>query len=399
MTKTFHYFLVALVVAVFAGPPVAAAANVEFRLVADGPSTFKITALVTGADHAGLAGYGFDLLGDVTSLQHLSPGTLEAQSGSAAGPAGFTLARSGDNRSSAYAFQNIADPSLLPIYGMGVQASSFAAEGITPVDTPRSTEWDAEIVLATGSYNGSFDSLAFNPYGPNSGANVFEGVGQTKVRSPEILSFLRVSDSNSEILATIDRLNPTLPVIPEPNPVVPPSPVVIDLPEIVESPAAPEIAPPHSEAQPPDTQPQPGIPEDGSIDQPLIFWMSDFWQIPIDLTTPWRNRIYHQTGGNELYLQLADFVAYDGAQLNVDIAIEATPFVVGLSDVGGASTELISVASRLVYADFDGFALGALALNSASDAEGQLIPEPSALQLLLAALAMAPVTRWPRRSA
>jgi hypothetical protein len=130
-------------------------------------------------------------LGEITSLQHISPHAIEAERNGEFGPTGFTLARSPDNLLRVVGFQNITDSSLLPLYDLGVQAGSFAAEGITPHSSTRVSQWDAELLLARGTYLGSFESLGFDLQGPNFGANVFASRAGVAVRQPESILFYR----------------------------------------------------------------------------------------------------------------------------------------------------------------------------------------------------------------
>jgi len=166
---------------------VAQAATVQYTLYpnANGPGTFKVTAKVGGGDNGGLSGYGFDLTGNVTALNHTTPASLAAQKGAQIGPSGFGLAR-GQGTSPAFAagFQDITAANSPLLYNIGIAAGSFTDQGVTPLVQPtppsRST-WEAEFELATGTYTGAFSSLGFNTAGVNATANVFTALNANTV--------------------------------------------------------------------------------------------------------------------------------------------------------------------------------------------------------------------------
>jgi hypothetical protein len=156
------------------------------RLVANGPivpGNFVVTAKVTTGDNGGLSGYGMDLLGGITAMDHKSPRDASAATATAEGPAGFTFARSADNVPFIAGFQDTSNPDVIPIYGLGQETSSAIAKGITFNGVFEGATWDAELVLATGQYTGL--KPTFNPVSPNATANVFVGTQGLAVRAPE----------------------------------------------------------------------------------------------------------------------------------------------------------------------------------------------------------------------
>jgi hypothetical protein len=391
-------------------PPITPAetAAVEFRLIDSGPGAFKITAKVSGGAQAGLSGYGLDLLGNITSLQHVSPGSAEVTTAAASGPAGFTLARSRDDVSYLAGFQNLIDPNFAPIYGMGSQASSFAAEGVTPLDLPRVTDWDAELLLATGTYTGSFESLGVNSTGPNTGANVFAALGQTQVRIPELISFVRVSASTTETLAVIDRLAPTPPA----PPLDPPTNALVDTPppfpgeDPLRRPGDPSVDQPGVSPGFPIVETPPYPPSDALIDEGVVTFpgIIDVPEITfIDLPEwIWNRPLATDDLIDRLRIVRGDVWVDDGPgniltwATAADIDIDASPLVFGglvvLNDsldhdgLQPASETNASGATdyqgALAYLASPGVFNGTSRASSAPDG----VPEPSSLALAAAGL-------------
>lgn len=174
------------------------AATVTYTLIPDLAGNFRVTAKVGGGDNGGLSGYGFDLVGNVTALNHTTPTSLAAQKGAQIGPSGFGLARGAGTGANAFAagFQDITAANSPLLYNIGIAAGSYTSQGVTtlvPPTAPSRSEWDAEFEIATGTYTGSFESINFNPTGPNATANVFTalnastvlGVTPTFVKIPE----------------------------------------------------------------------------------------------------------------------------------------------------------------------------------------------------------------------
>ena len=152
------------------------------------PGQFRVTAKVAGNDNAGLAGYGGDLTGNILSLDNQSPRDPTAQKGSQMGPAGFTFARSMDNVPFVVGYQDTSQPNVIPIYGFGQTASSFAAEGIIVGGANvEGVVWDAELLLATGTFSGA--TPGWIEFGLNRGAVVFNNNMSRTVRGPESLIY------------------------------------------------------------------------------------------------------------------------------------------------------------------------------------------------------------------
>jgi hypothetical protein len=148
------------------------------------PGSFVVTAKVTTGDNGGLSGFGMDLLGGILTMDHKSPRDPSADTATQSGPTGFTLGRSADNVPFIVGSQDIANPDAIMVYGMGQTANSFANLGITVGgSTLEQGAWDAELILATGTYAGL--KPTFNPVSPNGGANVFVQAAGVAVRAPE----------------------------------------------------------------------------------------------------------------------------------------------------------------------------------------------------------------------
>ncbi len=172
----------ALALLVLVGTAQASIVTYTLAVDEDGPGTFNLYA-ATELTNGGISGYGVDLVG-VTSLVHESPlGSFSAISG---GPIGFDLGRSVDNVPFVLGSQNIVHSSWPAgaIYGLGQTASDFASEGLGPVfGTIVGDNWDAPLLLASGTYAGS---ISFNETGPNVGANVFANAGDLGVVGADV---------------------------------------------------------------------------------------------------------------------------------------------------------------------------------------------------------------------
>jgi hypothetical protein len=163
------------------------AADVVIGLFPHYPSfgRFVIFARVLGDDNAGLAGYGMDLIGNVLTIDHLSPRDSSAMKGSLEGPTGFTSGRSADNVTPPIVrgFQDLANPESIPVYGIGQGPGSFAAQGIdVGGSTLEGATWGKSVILATGTFVGT---LEVNQAGPNKTANVFNNTSGKSVRAPD----------------------------------------------------------------------------------------------------------------------------------------------------------------------------------------------------------------------
>jgi hypothetical protein len=113
---------------------------------------FRVTAKVGGNDNAGLASYGFTITG-VATANHLAPWAPTAQKGAANGPAGFTWMRV--EAPPFYIGYQDPFPNAFPVYGLGQTAGSFATQGITVVGPAKGTSWDAELLMAVGTFTGA----------------------------------------------------------------------------------------------------------------------------------------------------------------------------------------------------------------------------------------------------
>jgi hypothetical protein len=151
-----------VVILALAPPPSAHAASVAFRLYTDnlaqGLGTFKLTAQVFGDDAYGLAGYGVQLVGNLSvatgsilTINHNSLRGTDIEStspGGDPGPAGFTLLRSPDDNNAANGSnaitisgsQDTVDTSAHLIRGFGIEASNVAAKGLVGV-FPEGSSW------------------------------------------------------------------------------------------------------------------------------------------------------------------------------------------------------------------------------------------------------------------
>jgi hypothetical protein len=185
-------FIAALLVAT-AGANQLNAATVQFILCNDrdaagtfAPGQFRITAKVSLGDNGGLSGYGMDLLGGILTLDNRSPRDVTALTSSQDGPTGFTLSRSADNVIPRFitGYQDSLSEDAIMVYGFGQQANSFANLGISVGgSTLEQPAWDAELLLATGTYVGVKPS--FNPVSPHGTANVFVNSTTRQVKRPE----------------------------------------------------------------------------------------------------------------------------------------------------------------------------------------------------------------------
>jgi hypothetical protein len=158
------------------------------------PGNFVVTAKVSGDDNGGLSGFGMDLLGGILTLDHKSPRDASAEKAGLEGPTGFTLGRSADNVPFIAGFQDTGNPDVIPIYGLGTAAggNGFADQQIVVGGTfePNPGVWQAELILATGTYAGL--APTFNPVSPNATANVFVNNTGLAVRAPETIERLVV---------------------------------------------------------------------------------------------------------------------------------------------------------------------------------------------------------------
>jgi hypothetical protein len=184
----------------------AEAASVTFTIYpnqnaagAAAPGEFRVTAQVAGDDNAGLASYGLEVVGSLTSVDHRSPNTSTAQRGSQTGPAGFSGGRSADNLQFLLGSQGAPTPPVFPIYGFGRTASSFAAEGLA-VSGPdmEGSAWDAELLLATGAFTGS--PPRWNDVGGVFGATVYVDAISIITRFPDEVRYVVVPEPGVALL-------------------------------------------------------------------------------------------------------------------------------------------------------------------------------------------------------
>src|SRR4051812_42851304 len=110
------------------------AATITYTLDLSSPGTFTLSATASADDNSGIFFYGIPLLGDVLTLDHRSPITINSANFS---PAGFSDLRTPNSSAPLLnpiitASQSLfATPDNL-IHGIGQEASSFAARGIAP---------------------------------------------------------------------------------------------------------------------------------------------------------------------------------------------------------------------------------------------------------------------------
>jgi hypothetical protein len=155
----------------------AAAATATFTLETSVPGEFKVFAQVSQGDNGGLVTYGIPLLGNITSIDHVSPNiALAENTAQEIGPAAFTYLRSPDGDPEITGAQVIvpeASPNV--VYGFGQTAGSFAALGITSLGPPpEQPAWDAKLLIAEGTYTGRID---FDRANVNLLADVFVSAG------------------------------------------------------------------------------------------------------------------------------------------------------------------------------------------------------------------------------
>jgi hypothetical protein len=192
----------------------ASAATVNYSLDLSVPGSFALKAQTSLGDNAGLAYYSVPLSGNVLTLNHRSPVTLNLTDFSSIG---FSLLRSHDNPP-AFDQQVLASQDFISaplanlIYGFGQEASSFAAKGYTTlggiIDPTSDQSWSAPLVLATGTYSGP---LSINRNSPNFSASVFTTQGQRVVETatvfdtPPCLCGISVSGGS---IKNVDANNP-----------------------------------------------------------------------------------------------------------------------------------------------------------------------------------------------
>jgi hypothetical protein len=161
------------------------AATITLILDLSVPGTFTLSATASAGDNLGIVDYGIPLLGNVLTLDHRAPVTINAANSAAAG---FSELRSADIVSTTInpmvvGSQSVFGPPANFIRGIGQEASSFAAHGISPLVSPdvsSDSTWLNPIILATGIYSGS---LAFNTRSVDLAGNVFP-VSQSTVGYP-----------------------------------------------------------------------------------------------------------------------------------------------------------------------------------------------------------------------
>jgi hypothetical protein len=175
------------------------AATVRFTLDLSVPNEFKLYAEASIGDNDGLFFYGAPLLGQVTSLDHVSP---NAVNGLNFQPAGFGELRSADLPGGAInpeivASQPLFGPPQNIIHGLG-QTPGTWPPGIVPLiaDPPLQVSWSVPLLLATGTYTGTLD---FNTSSLNFVANV-------------------ISDGPSYPAAEVT--SKVIPIVPEPSTVM-----------------------------------------------------------------------------------------------------------------------------------------------------------------------------------
>lgn len=152
--------VVALSVAVSAQAVPMTALTVEYILAVDanGPGTFTISADVS-LDNGGLATYGIELSGFDT-LTNLGP-MVDGLAGPtyAAWKMGCTMFRSGANAPQLAGAQDTVTVGATIAYGFGQYAGSLlppAGWSVGPTPTIVQAEYGAPLLLAEGTYTGSF---------------------------------------------------------------------------------------------------------------------------------------------------------------------------------------------------------------------------------------------------
>jgi hypothetical protein len=203
------------------------AARVEYRIdVSEIEGTFQLFASSSLEDNAGIAAYSVALQGPITSVNHLSPYSIDAQNiSSESGAAGFSLFRSPNGSLIVHASQDtIADTSHL-IYGMGQTANSFQNLGLSTSTQVKSPTWGGEFLLATGTYSPQLGAIAIDLSSNNTQANAFHALGSSSVFAADI-----VGKPQQAPMAPSDPLPPV---------VIPPT---VE-PPVIELPTAPELTP------------------------------------------------------------------------------------------------------------------------------------------------------------
>jgi hypothetical protein len=358
------------------GPPLASA-TVEYRIeLGTTPGEFKLFGSTKGGG-AGLAAYGVELTGPITSLNHLSPTTSMAENAaSVSGSAGFSLLRSADGSTSVHASQDTitATPHLL--YGLGQQPGSLAAAGLNPLTSVESDAWDAELLLATGTFDATLGSIAIDYSSSITGANVFKSVGSGQTMAATV---------------TYDSRYAFVPPAP-PTPEIQP-PVVVPEPPL-SPPTSPELLPPVAvdpSVLPPlasDPAPLPELPAEQPSELPLV----DVPNVIVEVLPPApETAIGEWIGSIERFpvLWQRELQLWDGATL---IAIDdpLTSFVV--LDADGRTHSLSLAMSRFEAIDgvdaMHSLNLGdsLLAFASTSAAAETQIPEPTTAGLVLAGI-------------
>jgi hypothetical protein len=351
------------------GPPLASA-TVEYRIeLGTTPGEFKLFGSTNGGG-AGLAAYGVELTGPITSLNHLSPTTSVAENAaSVAGSVGFSLLRSADGSTSVHASQDTitATPHLL--YGLGQQPGSLAAAGLNPLTSVESDAWDAELLLATGTFDATLGSIAIDYSSSITGANVFKSVGSGQTMAATV---------------TYDSRYAFVPPAP-PTPEIQPPVALPGAPELPPTVAVdPSVLPP----MPSDPAPLPELPAEQPSELPLV----DVPNVIVEVLPPAPETVIGEwIGSIERFpvLWQRELQLWDGATL---IAIDdpLTPFVV--LDADGRAHSLSLATSRFEAIDGLGamhsLSLGdaLLAFASTSAATETPIPEPTTAGLVLAGI-------------
>ena len=194
--------------AVVAMTSVSNAAQVEYKLYqdADGPGTFRLTAseLDGPADNGGIAAFGV-VLTSATTVQNMSPVTVNVDTFS---QVGFNLLRSSDAASVAAlsGSQDIIGGGQL-IRGFGQTAGTWADEGINPGGAPGFTKpnligWDAELLIATGTYPVGSLTFGFNTGSPDFSTVVFTGQsGSAVISAAQIATVIPIPEPATLALA------------------------------------------------------------------------------------------------------------------------------------------------------------------------------------------------------
>jgi hypothetical protein len=171
----------------------ASAAVVTYILDLSFPGTFALYADVSQGDNGGLVFYDVPLLGTVLTLDHRAPLAIN---GSNFIGAGFNTLRTPDSAGpitnpEIHGSQDVINaPPANRIYGFGQEASSWAAQGITPVFFPDATSdisWTAPLLLARGTYDYSAGSLDFDRNNLNLVASVWERVGSSNALTATVV--------------------------------------------------------------------------------------------------------------------------------------------------------------------------------------------------------------------